>query len=176
MKIFGDKIDEKIFPKPFKRFHEADRILLDQFGHLLIKNFDKVELIDSYGTQYYDREDGMTESLNRTYKINDKKLIFKFLKYFIDNRKDFKKNWLLHADEDEYEYVHGIKDKPIVDALTGISISCESDRRLVQIFKRDGDNYIPVRYMVYSVTNESKKRFQDRSNVIISCLKEYFDK
>tara|TARA_B100001093_G_C26581504_1_gene907472 strand:+ start:271 stop:819 length:549 start_codon:yes stop_codon:yes gene_type:complete len=176
VKIFGDKIDEKIFPKPFKRFHAADRKVLEKFGHLLIKNFDEVELIDLHDHQYYDRKDGITESLNYTYKVNGKILIFKFLKYFIDNRNDFSSNSFLYADEDKYEYVHGIKDKPIVDALTGISISCESDKKLVQIFKRDFDDYIPVRYMVYSVTNESMKRFQDQFKIIIRYLKEYFNK
>ena len=47
MKIFGDAIDDKIFPKEIKRFTAEEKSLIDKFINSILRGDKKSELEES---------------------------------------------------------------------------------------------------------------------------------
>ena len=62
MKIFGDAIDDKIFPKEIKRFTAEEKSLIDKFLNSILREDKKSELEESRTRSFNDRrEEGARE-------------------------------------------------------------------------------------------------------------------
>ena len=61
IKIFGDKIDDQIFPKEIKRFTQEEKDLITNFVNLILREDKKSELDKIEISPQYDRLDNCTE-------------------------------------------------------------------------------------------------------------------
>ena len=57
IRIFGDAIDDKIFPKKIKRFTQEEKDLIEKFVNSILRNDKKSELEKSEITQFNDSND-----------------------------------------------------------------------------------------------------------------------
>ena len=79
IKIFGDKIDDQIFPKEIKRFTQEEKDLITNFVNSLLREDKKSELDKIEITPLYDRLDCCTETMDiifRLKSVNEFRLIF----------------------------------------------------------------------------------------------------
>ena len=65
MRIFGDAIDDKIFPKKIKRFTQEEKNLIEKFVNSILRNDKYSELENSEINQFNDRLDGITEEIHK---------------------------------------------------------------------------------------------------------------
>ena len=133
IKIFGDKIDDQIFPKEIKRFTQEEKDLITNFVNSLLRKDKKSELDKIEITPLYDRLDCCTETMDiifRLKSINEFRLIFK--KYYRSGLKD--KDYITHPDfmrdgreystENDYsDFKNELKKEKII---TGIYVECIS--------------------------------------------------
>ncbi len=94
MSIFGDFIDDKIFPKANKKFIQEEKILIDQFIELIYKNFKSFEIEYSDTDVHYDDPRFFTESISKTFSdTKKKKLSISFFKIYCSEKKFWFKYW-----------------------------------------------------------------------------------
>ena len=82
IKIFGDKIDDFLFPNESKKFTHQEKTIIDQFLVSLIKLYKNSELEDSANYPHYDRIDYVTEVIRKYITLNDESFAFCFAKVF----------------------------------------------------------------------------------------------
>ncbi len=88
MKIFGDFIDDKIFPKANKKFTDEEKDLIDQFVELIYKNFKNAEIKHTHTQIYHDDRYYRTESISKDISIKNKKLLIMwFYKIYCPDKK-----------------------------------------------------------------------------------------
>jgi len=133
IKIFGDKIDDQIFPKEIKRFTQEEKDLITNFVNSLLREDKKSELDKIEITPLYDRLDSCTETMDiifRLKSVNEFRLIF--TKYYRSGLKE--KDYITHPDfmrdgreystENDYsEFKNELKKEKII---TGIYVECIS--------------------------------------------------
>jgi len=133
IKIFGDKIDDQIFPKEIKRFTQEEKDLITNFVNSLLREDKKSELDKIEITPLYDRLDNCTETMDiifRLKSVNEFRLIF--TKYYRSGLKE--KDYITHPDfmrdgreystENDYsEFKNELKKEKII---TGIYVECIS--------------------------------------------------
>ena len=133
IKIFGDKIDDQIFPKEIKRFTQEEKDLITNFVNSLLREDKKSELDKIEITPLYDRLDCCTETMDiifRLKSVNEFRLIF--TKYYRSGLKE--KDYITHPDfmrdgreystENDYsDFKNELKKEKII---TGIYVECIS--------------------------------------------------
>lgn len=82
IKIFGDKIDDFLFPNEIKKFTDQEKSLIDKFIVSLIKLYKNSELEESSSKVHYDRLDYVTEVIRKEITLKDEYLSFCFAKLF----------------------------------------------------------------------------------------------
>ena len=81
MKIFGDAIDDKIFPKEIKRFTAEEKSLIDKFLNSILREDKKSELEKSIITSFNDRADGITEEIFKSFVFKGVPFHLRFKKF-----------------------------------------------------------------------------------------------
>ena len=64
IRIFGDKIDDQIFPKNIKRFTAEEKDLITKFVNSILREDKNSELESSSNESLYDQLSNITDSLN----------------------------------------------------------------------------------------------------------------
>ena len=82
IRIFGDKIDEFLFPNEIKRFTNQEKTLIEKFIVSLIKIHKDSDLDDTSIEQYYDRIDDITGLIRKGLHVEGDYLYFTFAKLF----------------------------------------------------------------------------------------------
>ena len=87
MKIFGDAIDDKIFPKEIKRFTAEEKSLIDKFINSVLREDKKSELEESIITSFNDRADGITEEIYKSFVFKGVPFYLRFKKFYTNEKK-----------------------------------------------------------------------------------------
>ena len=85
MKIFGDAIDDKIFPKEVKRFTQEEKSLIDKFINTILREDKKSELEDSKIKSFNDRADCITEEIYKNFVFKGVHFYLRFFLLFENN-------------------------------------------------------------------------------------------
>jgi hypothetical protein len=161
MKIFDDLIDDKLFPKKFKRFISDEYIIVENFTFLLINKFDG-ELTHSYRKDLNDHADYLTEEIHKEFKIGSNTLSLNFEKFYCDKKKVFMEHYyhLFGYKFDKFEINENApktlpeKDredlnKPLFKILTGIRVWGHFNNKPLKIGRNIEGDYqlcVPTRY------------------------------
>ena len=73
MNIFGDAIDDKLFPKPNKRFTDQEKNLIENFFLSIMKKDKDSELLNTKNEILYDREGGVTDEITKAIILFEEK-------------------------------------------------------------------------------------------------------
>ena len=133
IRIFGDKIDDSIFPKEIKRFTQEEKDLITNFVNSILREDNKSELDKIEITPLYDRLDCCTEIIDISFRlkaVNGFKLIF--IKYYRSGLKE--EDYITHPDfmrdgredsshKDHLEFTNELKKEKVI---TGIYVECIS--------------------------------------------------
>ena len=92
MKIFGDAIDDKIFPKEIKRFTAEEKSLIDKFINSILREDKKSELEASEIKSFNDRADCITEEIYKHFVFKDVSFHLRFSKFYTNEKKTIE--WL----------------------------------------------------------------------------------
>ena len=87
IRIFGDAIDDKIFPKKIKRFTQEEKDLIEKFINSILRNDKNSELEKSEITQFNDRLDGITEEIYKYFIFKKSEISLRFSKYYTNEKK-----------------------------------------------------------------------------------------
>ena len=87
MRIFGDAIDDKIFPKKIKRFTQEEKNLIEKFVNSILRNDKYSELENSEINQFNDRLDGITEEIHKYFIFKKSEISLRFSKYYTNEKK-----------------------------------------------------------------------------------------
>ena len=96
MKIFGDAIDDKIFPKEVKRFTQEEKSLIDKFINTILREDKKSELEDSKIKSFNDRADCITEEMYKNFVFKGARFQLIFFKFYTNEKKTIER---LPSDE-----------------------------------------------------------------------------
>ena len=92
MKIFGDAIDDKIFPKEIKRFTAEEKSLIDKFLNSILREDKKSELESSSSKSFNDRADCITEEIYKQFIFKTGSFSLRFCKFYTNEKKTIE--WL----------------------------------------------------------------------------------
>lgn len=160
MKIFGDLIDDKLFPKKIKRFTSDEYVIIENFIASLIKKFDG-ELTHSFRKDLNDDANYITEEIKKELKIGSNILSLNFEKFYCDSKKIFMNYYHLFSYKfDQFEIDESspkslpLKDreditKPLFKILTGIRFRGNFNNKPLKIGKNTEGDYqlcMPTRY------------------------------
>jgi len=133
MKIFGDAIDDKIFPKEIKRFTAEEKTLTDKFINSLLRLDKKSELELSEIKSFNDRADCITEEIYKNFVFKDVSFHLRFCKLYTNEKKtiewlpsnEFKLGSFVYDGYDGYSV--GLKESLLQDfsedkSITGIFV------------------------------------------------------
>ncbi len=90
IRIFGDAIDDKIFPKKIKRFTQEEKDLIEKFVNSILRNDKKSELEKSEINQFNDRLDGITEEIYKYFIFKKSEISLRFSKFYTNEKKQCK--------------------------------------------------------------------------------------
>ena len=96
MKIFGDAIDDKIFPKEIKRFTAEEKSLIDKFINSILREDKKSELEASEIKSFNDRADCITEEIYKNFVFKGVHFYLRFFKLYTNEKKTIER---LPSDE-----------------------------------------------------------------------------
>jgi len=161
MKIFGDLIDDKLFPSKIKRFTSDEYVIIENFTNLLINKFDGV-LVNSYRKDLHDDSNYITEQIHKELKIKSNTVSFHFEKFYCDSKKVFMADYypLFSYKFDQFEINENApkslpqKDredlnKPLFKILTGIRFLGHFNNKPLKIGRSIEGDYqlcVPTRY------------------------------
>tara|TARA_Y200000002_G_scaffold343361_1_gene315803 strand:- start:398 stop:982 length:585 start_codon:yes stop_codon:yes gene_type:complete len=126
VRIFGDAIDDKIFPKKIKRFTQEEKDLIEKFVNSILRNDKKSELEKSEITQFNDRLDGITEEIYKYFIFKKSEISLRFSKYYTNEKK--KCDYLTEFALDGRNYFDGSPSKSLLKefekdkSITGIYV------------------------------------------------------
>lgn len=89
IKIFGDAISDKLFPKKVKRFTQEEKDLIDKFINSILREDKNSELESTQIEQFNDRSDGITEKITKYFYYKDTEFVLFFEKLYADDVKDY---------------------------------------------------------------------------------------
>ena len=87
MRIFGDAIDDKIFPKKIKKFTQEEKNLIDKFINSILREDKKSEIEDSNITSFNDRDDCVTEEIHKQFVFKYVPFSLTFKKFYASDKK-----------------------------------------------------------------------------------------
>ena len=153
IKIFGDKIDDQIFPKEIKRFTQEEKDLITNFVNLVLREDKKSELDKIEISPQYDRLDNCTEIIEILFRLGEKneyKLIFtKFYKSGVKEKDyiyhiDFARDGKDYSDQNLVtEFKKEIKEEKII---TGIYVECLSLKKGIKFLI--GEMHEPSNFVI----------------------------
>jgi hypothetical protein len=168
MKIFGDIIDDKIFPKAIKRFTQEEKNLLENLINSILREDKKSEILDSTVESFNDRKDRITETICKFIVFKDICFELSFNKFYTNEKKII--DWL---PSDQYSlsdllyngyssHSLGVKETLIKalendKSITGIFVKLYSARRLNDSFY---DRNIEYFTLDSSYENEKKNKVE----------------
>ncbi len=186
IRIFGDKIDEFIFPNEVKRFTDEENSLIEKFMVSLIKLYKDSDLDNTYSKQYYDRIDDITGLIRKEIYLNGDYFYFTFAKLFKSGVK--KKDYIRYS-----EFINdGSNSRNIKDTdkfkeelekdkyISGIYVSCFKDSDY--IIGEGGEHFshdypIRTRYGGSELTSQCLNRIENyHFKKFIKIIKESFKK
>ena len=131
IKIFGDLIDDKLFPKKIKRFTQEEKDLIEKFVNSILREDKNSELESTQIEQFNDRADGITEKITKYFTFRDTEFALFFEKFFANDVK----NYLDHR----YEITSFFSDGNI-NKITGQPTwgSNKEDKQFEKDMKNDG--------------------------------------
>ena len=124
MNIFGDAIDDMIFPKKNKRFTQEEKSLIDKFINTILREDKKSNLQDSRADSFNNRIDKMTEKITKIFIFRGVLFHLYFSKFFSD---DININGPINFDG-HYDLDFMLQDKLLQEdlakegSLTGITV------------------------------------------------------
>ena len=161
MKIFGDFIDDKLFPSKIKRFTSDEYLIIENFIASLTNKFDG-ELINSYRKDLHDNSNYLTEEIHKELKIRSNTLSLNFEKFYCEKKKVFMEHYyhLFCYEFDKFEINENApktlpeKDredlnKPLFKILTGIRVWGHFNNKPLKIGRNIEGDYqlcVPTRY------------------------------
>jgi len=161
MKIFGDRIDNILFPKKLKKFIPDELLIIENFIISLVKKFDG-KLINSSKKDLFDDPNYITQLITKEINIGSDILSLNFQRFYCDSKKEFLKNYfhLFSYKLDEYEIdknapsslpLEERKDtnKPLLKIFTGIRVTGTFNSKYLQIGSSPQGDYelcVPTRY------------------------------
>jgi hypothetical protein len=161
MKIFGDLIDDKLFPKKIKKFITDEYVIIEDFVTSLINKFNG-ELIRSYRKDLHDDGNYITEEIIKELKVKSIIINLHFEKFYCDNKKVFMADYyhLFSYKLDQFEINQNApknlpqKDredlnKPLFKILTGIRLWGHFNNKPLKIGRNIEGDYqlcVPTRY------------------------------
>ena len=87
MKIFGDAIDDKLFPKEVKRFTVEEKNLIDKFINSILREDKKSELEESGAKSFNDKRDCITEIIYKNFIFKGVHFRLTFNKFYTNEKK-----------------------------------------------------------------------------------------
>ena len=151
MKIFGDAIDDKIFPKEIKRFTAEEKNLIDKFINSILREDKKSELEKSEIEIFNDRRDRITEEIYKDFVFKGVSFHLRFSKIYTNEKKTIE--WLpsdeFHLGDLLYDGYSTIDFSPTESLLkdfaddksiTGIFVKGYGGGNLLDFVMRSGDN------------------------------------
>jgi hypothetical protein len=161
MKIFGDLIDDKLFPNKLKRFTSDEYVIIEKIIDLLINKFNG-ELKHSYKKDLQNNSNYITEEIRKELKIGSNILNLNFEKFYCDKKKVFMEHYyhLFCYEFDKFEINENApkslpeKDredlnKPLFKILTGIRVWGHFNNKPLKIGRNIEGDYqlcVPTRY------------------------------
>ena len=161
MKIFGDLIDDKLFPSKIKRFTSDEYVIIENFIVSLINKFEG-ELTHSYRKDLHDNSNYLTEEIHKELKIRSNTLSLNFEKFYCEKKKVFMEHYyhLFCYEFDKFEINENApktlpeKDredlnKPLFKILTGIRVWGHFNNKPLKIGRNIEGDYqlcVPTRY------------------------------
>jgi hypothetical protein len=141
IRIFGDKIDDQIFPKNIKRFTAEEKDLITKFVNSILREDKNSELESSSNESLYDQLSNITDSLNFLFILNKKKLFsLTFAKFYKNDIKEkhcvYYRNFMLDGKDDGYTiqdtktFANEISKEKV---LTGVYVWCRRGKLPAQI-------------------------------------------
>jgi hypothetical protein len=92
MKIFGDAIDDKIFPKKVKRFTQEEKNLIENFINSILREDKESEIEHSTVESFDDRRDCITEQICKIFIFKGINFQLTFNKFYTNEKKTI--DWL----------------------------------------------------------------------------------
>ena len=89
IRIFGDAIDDKLFPKKIKRFTQEEKDLIEKFINSILREDKNSELESTQIDQFNDRLDGITEKITKYFYYKDTEFVLFFEKLYANDVKDY---------------------------------------------------------------------------------------
>ena len=89
IRIFGDAIDDKLFPKKIKRFTQEEKDLIEKFINSILREDKNSELESTQVDQFNDRLDGITEKITKYFYYKDTEFVLFFEKLYANDVKDY---------------------------------------------------------------------------------------
>ena len=89
IRIFGDAIDDKLFPKKTKRFTQEEKDLIEKFINSILREDKNSELESTQIDQYNDRLDGITEKITKYFNYKDTAFVLFFEKFYSSDIKNY---------------------------------------------------------------------------------------
>lgn len=161
MKIFGDLIDDKLFPNKLKRFTSDEYVIVENFTNLFVNKF-QGELTHSWRKDLHDNSNYFTEEIHKDIKIGSDVLNLNFEKFYCDKKKIFMNDYyhLFSYEFDQFEIDKNApksipeKDreditKPLFKILTGIRLRGIFNNKPLKVGKDIQGDYqlcVPTRY------------------------------
>tara|TARA_B110000967_G_C18650814_1_gene443268 strand:- start:125 stop:751 length:627 start_codon:yes stop_codon:yes gene_type:complete len=87
IRIFGDAIDDKIFPKTIKKFTDEEKNIIDKLINSILREDKKSELEKSKIKTFKDRADRITEEIYKEFMFKGKFVCIRFYKFYTNEKK-----------------------------------------------------------------------------------------
>ena len=148
MKIFGDKIDSKLFPKDIKYFTKEEKSLIDDIINSILRNDKKSSIEGTNDEKYYDRLDCITEQIEKEFTYKELSFTFYFKKfYFVKPKKwdfnfgtqFFRKKHDPKTKRDNKYYQEDEQKLQNTNIITGISLTTLNRLKFWNTFGEDSE-------------------------------------
>ena len=157
MRIFGDAIDDKIFPKNHKRFTLEETNILQKFVNSILRNDKNSELESVNKDSYNDRLDHLTESLSFNMRFKNCNINLFFQKFYTNEKKTLDGHYspeysIYELIEDGYIGLrHGDEKKELLNDLL-------EEKSISGIFVQGSFSFTGANSMIFTLkqTNEDK--------------------
>ena len=177
IRIFGDAIDDKIFPKKIKKFTNEEKNLIDKFINSILRNDKNSELEKSSIETFNDRVDGITEEIHKEFIYRKTEITLRFSKFYTDEKK--KVEYVTEFAYDGSSFCKGSPSKILAKdfqedkSITGIYVKGFYKRSLEFFLLSQHKGYKPTSELLtirtrynnpesggYSLTKECKNRIE----------------
>ena len=189
MKIFGDRIDSKLFPKDTKYFTQEEKSLIDDILNSILRNDKKSSIEGTNNEKFYDRLDCITEQIDKEFTYQSFSFTFFFQKFYFVKPKKWDLNFGMQFSRKKHDpktkrdnkyYQEDEKKLHDASTITGIKLTTLNHLRFWNTFGEDSEIdedfsiHMMTEYNNNLITNDCKKIINNfHLRIIMKSLDDY---